>query len=97
MNLKDLQAKLEAEIAEAKLKVETKYVELVEAGKTASSTLEREYVDAIDELNEKLAVARKYSKLAESFLRRNGKNIIIGGLIVLAILSVGYLSGFFAV
>jgi len=97
MNLKDLQAKVEAEIADAKLKVETKYVELVQAGKTASSSLEREYLDSIDELNEKLAVAKEYGKLAESFLRRNGKKIIFGGLIVIGILAVGYISGFFAV
>ncbi len=97
MSLKKLQVKVEAEIADAHLKLESTYCMLVEAGKNGTAALRAEYLSAIDELNVAYAKAKAYQRKADSFLRRNGKRIVFGGLIVLAILSVGYISGYFAV
>ena len=97
MSIRDLRDKLEVEVAEAKLKVETTYCELVEAGKEATAALEGEYLEALDGLNAKMAILRALQKKADSFIRKFGKKAIITGLIVLAILAAGYVSGFFAV
>jgi len=100
MSLKDIETKLTAEIIEGKLKVETTYCELVEAGKEASASLEQAYLEAIDELNAKLAEARalatSFRVKARAFAKAYGMKIVIGGLIVVAILSAGYISGWFA-
>ena len=100
MNLKDMEVKLTKEIIEGKLKVETTYCELVEAGKGASASLEQAYLEAIDELNAKLAEARalalSFRAKARSFDKSYGMKIVIGGLIVVGILAVGYVSGWFA-
>ena len=100
MNLKDMEVKLTKEIIEGKLKVETTYCELVEAGKGASASLEQAYLEAIDELNAKLAEARalalSFRAKARSFAKSYGMKIVIGGLIVVGILAVGYISGWFA-
>jgi len=100
MDMTDLGAKLQSELVDARLKVETTYCELVESGKEASASLEREYLEAIDELNAKLAetkaFAAKLREDARSFASKYGKKIVIGGVIVLAILAAGYIIGFVA-
>ena len=79
MNLKDMEVKLTKEIIEGKLKVETTYCELVEAGKGASASLEQAYLEAIDELNAKLAEARalalSFRAKARSFAKSYGMKI----------------------
>ena len=101
MNLKDIEAKLEAELIEARLKVESTYATLVEAGEEASSDLEKAYLESIDELNAKLAEARalaaSFRAKARTFAKTYGKRIVIGGAIVLGIIAVGYIIGFYAV
>jgi len=96
MSIKSLRADAEASFDAAKLKVETTYCELVEAGEKASNDLEKKYLDAIDELNAARAEVAELAKKFKAFMKAYGKKIVIGGLIVIAILSVGYISGFFA-
>jgi len=97
MSITDLRAKAEAEFKAAQLKVETTYCELVEAGEKTTNQMEKLYLDAIDELNEKRAEVKLLAGKARVFVRAYGKRIVFGGLIVLGVLAAGYLSGWFAV
>ena len=97
MKISDLREKAEAEFAEAMLKVETLYCELVEMGDVASYELEKAYLEAIDEMNAKRAEVALMMKSVRVFIKAYGKRIVITGLVVLAILSVGYISGYLAV
>ena len=94
MSIRDLREKLDAELADAKLKVETTYCELVESGGEKAASLEQEYLDAIDELNAKLAEVKL---AARSLADRFGKKFVVGGVIVLGIIAVGYIVGWYAV
>ena len=97
MKISDLREKAEAEFQEAMLKVETIYCEMAEAGDKTTAKLEKLYLEAIDEMNAKRAEVALMAKTVKVFIKAYGKRIVITGLVVLAILSVGYISGYLAV
>jgi len=95
MKITDLREKAEAEFQLAMLKVETLYCELVEAGNDITFELEQAYLGAIDEMNAKRAEVALLAKSVKVFIKAYGKRIVITGIIVLGILSAGYIAGFY--
>jgi hypothetical protein len=96
MSMKSLRDDAKEAVNIARLKVETTYVSLVEAGTEATAKIEKEYLEAIDELNGKLAEAKELAGKAKVFFKAYGKYIVIGGLIVIAIIGIGWIGGYFS-